>query len=438
MIIRGKRQQWTWNGVFDLVNVAGEYVGFGLIGVFFFEKIKFFFVGGITTHTVVKFFIPFLFFYLWKQRVFLKRELLTDFRVFLLLLFSLSSVFSAYFSSFPEDSLRELYILFCGIVVCFFMALFSLKKVNFNKMIWFYIFLLLFSGLFRLLIVLKQEWLIGLISVSFKPEIAQNFIYHLLIRRQLMFLDVGMMIFPLSLVFALVSRGVLKYFFWFLYLLSVFSIILANSRTYFINLLVGSMIVGFYFFLKKKNLNINFFVVMILSLLALFSFGVSSRVLGSNVMDRLLFTYRYDKENLSGRRYLAERSVYVLKNFPFFGSGQRTLPKLIGYEPDVQDRSYINFLSQKNLPESYGLPTAYSFFNVLAEMGIIGFVLWLLMLFTFVIYDVFFLLDGRIKNHFVGLYLSFAISALLYTLTNVTDVPTYPEQMSFWIIRGML
>ena len=226
------------------------------------------------------------------------------------------------------------------------------------------------------------------------------------------FMTISIINIPFAIInlFLCQSRGALISFFIILFLL--FLIIIKTGKQ------------------KTFNKKIIFYILIIFIFLVIFIPGFWVNI--KSFSDKVKSSFSSENHDLSGRALLVKSSLEIFMDNPFFGSGPGAIKKML----QLKEAEFL----KKNKSLSF-INSSYShndYIQIISETGIIGILLFLLLVFT-----VFHKVEKNIinfnnKKYIFILCLSFSVFFILFEAFFNFPLFIFPTTMFFYFFIGLL
>lgn len=357
----------------------------------------------------------------------------------LFVMFLVSFFLSALFSLDLEASLLHLWYPFMATL-----SFLALSRIKLDKK-HLYVFLLLSIAFVFL------TFTFSFFSIIFRYSVDN--IYYLLfldhrltaaleeIRHYGKYVSIGpyIILFPITTLFIVQQKSAFnqKILSYLMILVSILTAVISNNR---IDVLVIAIHFLFFAFLFPRK---NFIYLLIpVTLIIYFGLLVTQTYFGFNLEERILRpeTER-DQETIDIRYTYWQTALSNFRHFPIFGTGGNTYNT-------VSDFPIRRYFSDGTLQYTFKVDKGIGIHNVflerLSDTGLVGFITFLFLLFSFGQYDylsltkLFYKKDDKTKEAFRKYFL-FSLSSWTWILYGLTD-NGYGAQgfMTFFFIRGLM
>lgn len=359
----------------------------------------------------------------------------------LILLFTNVLVLSSSLSELPRSSFSTTVVYLNGAYI--FLLLRSLVDNwrMFYRLVRVFCMVLAISAAIRFLWAVYPDFGIIVGRIFFSDFVQANLGYQYS-RKTLPLFDVSHLLFlaPLSLMFSnnFKNRSISV----ILYLAALVSVTMSVSRSYFISSVFG--VLGLFFFsqvfLSKKYRKMVVSIVTLSVIAAGLGLATSTMSLGQSVLDRLSQTFNYGLDDLGNRPVWTNHSIWLATNGPLFGVG----PGMFGYysqgnRSQLWNQDFLRYLQRTNRPAELAAPSGHNPLTLLAEAGLIGFSLQVILYLYLIIIDFRFLHSRLSPSRDKLSYMLICIpSTYLLIIISLFDNPTPAETYFFYIARGIL
>jgi len=220
-----------------------------------------------------------------------------------------------------------------------------------------------------------------------------------------------------------------------IFTLTTFAVLLVNYRYRFLTFLFGAG--GMIGLLKKGKKKIILTMSMLFTTIFCLYLVISIALGRTTLIDRfLLKSYRDDVDSLRRRIVMIGQAWELFTEHPVFGVG-------VGNYRDNVQVTYERFGGRTYEPYYKILQNVYAYPHnwyllVLAENGIVGFLILMWLLFSFLKIDLF--LYKRLTDKKLLVFLSFALISYCYLFANLFTMMhnSLPMVIIFWACRGMI